>query len=522
MATGASTADLALLLVDARLGVLTQTRRHAFIASLLGIRHLVVTVNKMDAVGWSRATFDAIREELESFAARLRFPDLTCIPISALRGDNVVAPSRSMPWYDGATVLQHLESVYVAGDRNYVDLRFPVQLVVRPHQDFRGFAGTVASGVIRVGDEVMALPSEKVSRVTRLVTHDRDVAYAFPPQAVTVCLADELDISRGDLLVRPANRPPLRREPEALLVWMDEAPLVTGRPYWIKHLTSTVKAVVKGVAYRVDPDTLHRVPAETLGLNDIGRVTLECFRPLPADAYDRNRATGSFVMIDPLTHATVAAGMVIERGEGRTVGVAGPVSRDLTPVAGRVTAADRARVLGQQPATVWLTGLSASGKSTVACALEEALIAAGRAACVLDGDNLRHGLCADLGFGPADRTENIRRVAEVARLLNDAGLIVITAFISPYRQDRAQARAVVGEGRFLEVFVDAPLEVCAERDPKGLYRRARAGELAEFTGVTAPYEPPEAPDLRLDTAALPPAAAVEQLLAALRARGCIE
>lgn len=519
MATGASTANLALLLVDARRGVLTQTRRHAFIGSLLGIRHLLVAVNKMDAVGWSEAVFARIRDEVEAFAARLSFTDLACIPVSALLGDNVVVPSRSMSWYDGPTVLSHLESAYVAADRNLVDLRFPVQLVIRPHQGFRGLAGTVASGVIRVGDEVVILPSGVASRVTRLVTYDRDVTYAFAPQAVTVCLADDRDVSRGDLLVRPANRPPARRELEAMLVWLDEAPLVVDRPYLLKHLATTTKAVVKRVAFRVKPETLHREPAVELGLNDIGRVSLEAFRPLLADAYDRNRATGMLVLIDPLSHSTVAAGMVLERGEasrGR-----GPGEGEVTPATGRVTPADRARGLGQRPAAVWLTGLSGAGKSTLARALEEALLGAGRAACVLDGDEVRQGLCSDLGFSAADRAENIRRVAEVARILCDAGLIVITAFISPYRRDRARAREIIGAERFLEGFVDAPLEICATRDPKGLYRRARAGEIAEFTGVTAPYEPPERPDLRLDTVALGPTDAVEQLLTALRERGCI-
>ncbi len=512
MATGASTADLALLLVDARNGVLTQTRRHAFIASLLGLRHLVLAVNKMDAVGFEEAAFQRIADGFQQFAARLRFHDLRCIPVSALAGDNVVERSGRMPWYVGAPLLEHLETVYVGGDRNLVDLRFPVQRVVRPDQDFRGLAGEVVSGVLREGDEVVALPSERRSRVKQIVTFDGPLRYAFPPQPVTVVLEDELDVGRGDVLVRPGNRPPLRKDLEAMLVWLSEAPLRVGEPYLVKHLAAQTRGVVRTVSYRVDPDTLHREPAPTLQLNDIGRVSLEVFRPLPADAYEANRATGSFILIDPVSHATVGAGMVVDRlaGEGARPSASGPLDAEA-----------RAARFGQRPATVWLTGLSGAGKSTLARALERRLFDAGKACFVLDGDEVRLGLTKGLGFSAGDRRENVRRCAEAARLMNEAGLVVITAFISPYRDDRAMAREIVGAQRFLEVFVDAPLDVCERRDVKGLYRKARAGELPAFTGVTDPYEPPVEPELRLCTDAVGCEASVELLVEALERRGAL-
>jgi len=495
MATGASTADLALLLVDARNGLLTQTRRHAFIASLLGLKHLVLAVNKMDAVGFDEAVFQRISDEFQQFASRLRFTDLRCIPVSALGGDNVTVPSSRMAWYHGPPLLDHLETVYVGGDRNLVDLRFSVQRVVRPNMDFRGYAGQVVSGVLRQGDDIVALPSERRSKVKEIVTFDGSLPYAFPPQSVTVVLEDELDVSRGDVLVRPANRPPLRREFEAMMVWLSESPLRVGEPYLVKHLAAQVKGQVRAISYRVDPDTLHREQVPTLHLNDIGRVSLTVFRPLPSDGYEVNRGTGSFILIDPISNATVGAGMIVDRAQA-------PATVQLEPGAAGPTPLDaltRAARLGQKPCTLWLTGLSGAGKSTVARALERRLTDQGRSCFVLDGDEVRNGLNRGLGFSAADRRENIRRCAEVARLMNEAGLIVITAFISPYRADRFMAREIVGEGHFLEVFVDAPLATCEERDVKGLYRKARAGEIPSFTGVSDPYEPPEAPELRVPT-----------------------
>jgi bifunctional enzyme CysN/CysC len=519
MATGASTADLAVLLVDARHGLTTQTRRHAFIASLLGLRHLVLVVNKMDAVGFDRDVYQRIRDEFQEFAARLSFTDLRCIPISALDGDNVVTASPRTPWYRGAPLLEHLETVYVGGDRNLVDLRFSVQRVVRVGADFRGYAGQVVSGVLRAGDEVVALPSGRRSRVREVVAFEGPRPYAFPPQGVTVVLEDEIDVGRGDVLVRPANRPPLRRELEAMMVWLAEAPLRVGEPYLVRHLAAQTKATVRELAYRVDPDTLHREPAGTLRLNEIGRVALQLFRALPSDAYDRNRATGSFILVDPVTNATVGAGMIIDRAgaEGLdAVGAAGAAG-----AAGPLTAERRAARFGQRPGTVWLTGLSGSGKSTIARALERRLYDRRCACYVLDGDEVRRGLNAGLGFSAADRQENIRRCAEVAHLMNEAGLLVVTAFISPYQADRAMARDIIGPDRFVEVFVDAPLAVCEARDPKGLYRQARRGELPAFTGVSDPYEAPAAPDLRLATDALEAPAAVDRLLEVLEQRGLV-
>ena len=516
MATGASTADLAVLLVDARNGLLTQTRRHAFIASLLGLKHLVLVVNKMDAVGFDRAVFQRLSDEFQEFAARLRFTDLRCIPISALEGDNVVTPSARMPWYRGAPLLEHLETVYVGGDRNLVDLRFSVQRVVRPNQDFRGYAGQVVSGVLRAGDEIVALPSGRCSRVKEIVTFDGPRAYAFPPQGVTVVLEDDVDISRGDVLVRPANRPPLRRELEAMMVWLAEAPLRVGEPYLVRQLAVQAKATVRELAYRVDPDTLHREPAPTLQLNEIGRVALQLFRPLPSDAYDRNRATGSFILIDPVSNATVGAGMIIDRA-----GTEGLEAVAAAAGVGPLTAERRAARFGQRPCTVWLTGLSGSGKSTIARELERRLFERRCGSYVLDGDEVRRGLNAGLGFSAADRQENIRRCAEVAHLMNEAGLVVVTAFISPYRTDRARAREIIGPDRFVEVFVDAPLAVCEARDVKGLYQRARRGEVPAFTGVSDPYEAPAEADLRLATDSVDARAAVDRLMQLLEQRGLV-
>ena len=521
MATGASTANLAIILIDARNGVMTQSKRHGFIASLLGIPHILVAINKMDLVDYSEAVYERIREEYANFAAKLGFRDLAFIPISALRGDNVVHPSAHMAWYKGVSLITHLETVHIAGDRNLIDLRFPVQYVNRPTLDFRGYCGTVASGVLRVGDELMALPSGKTTRVKSIVTFEGPLNYAFPPQSVTVCLEDELDIGRGDVLVHPRNQPHVEREVEAMLVWMDETPFKLGKPYWIKHLTQTVRGSFAELVYRVDPNELHREKADRLELNEVGRVTLDLFRPILCDEYVRNRATGSFIVIDPMSNRTVGAGMIIERTGRRAAAVhaAAPVSRNITTETSLASPQVRSQLLGQRPATLWLTGLSGSGKSTIARNLEIRLLAAGHACCVLDGDNLRQGLNRDLGFSPDDRAENIRRVAEVARLFNEAGLIVITAFISPYRADRDQARQIIGPDAFLEVFVDASLAVCEQRDPKGHYAKARAGTIENFTGISAPYESPAQPDVVLPTAEIPVARAVDQLTAELTQRG---
>ncbi|MCG3133594.1 MAG: Bifunctional enzyme CysN/CysC [Planctomycetes bacterium] len=517
MATGASTADLAVILVDARHGVLAQTRRHSFIASLLGIRHLVVAVNKMDLVGWSEQRFGEIRAEYADFAARLNVPDVHFIPLSALQGDNVVTKGAHTPWYHGPALLGYLEEVHIASDRNMIDLRFPVQFVNRPNLDFRGFAGTLASGVVRTGEEVMALPSGRRTKVARIVGPRGDLPEAFAGQAVTLCLADEIDVSRGDMLVHPRNLPSMERGLEAIVVWMHDAPLVEGRTYVVKCGTQTVSAEVAQVEYRFDVNTVHRAEPSRfdgragLGLNEIGRVVLETARPVLFDAYAKNRRTGCFVVIDRMTNVTVGAGMLVDRKPVRTESAlrSRDAARSELPdrVRSRVTGGDRAAKLGHAPLTVWLTGLPRSGKTTVALLAEKMLADRGIAAAALDGVTLRFGLNRDLGYSADERAEATRRAAEAARLMNDAGLVVIASLVSPYRADRDAARRIVGDDRFVEAWAKAPLDVCEARDAAlhpdgaGLYARARRGEVRSFTGVTAPYEEPEAPGLVLDTSA---------------------
>lgn len=505
MVTGASTADVALILVDARKGVVEQTRRHAFLASLLGIAHLVLCVNKMDLAGWSRARFEEIREEFAGFATKLDVSDLAFVPVSALHGDNVVHRGASMPWYEGTPLLHHLEEVHIASDRNLIDARFPVQYVTRRHgSEFRGYAGTVAGGVFKPGDEVAVLPSGFTTTVSAIWgPGGTSVAEAFPPQAVTMQLADEIDIARGDLLCRPANRPQVGRDLDAMVCWFaEDATLTPGSTYTLRHTTRAATAEVRSLDYRLDVNTLHRDEhAESLSLNQIGRVQLRTRQPLLFDPYRRNRTTGSFILVDDVTNNTVAAGMIT----GPTL----PSSR----VVWHATAVGREE-RATRGATAWLTGLSGSGKSTVAVELERRLVASGRPAFLLDGDNLRHGLNADLGFSPEDRAENIRRVAEVARLFAEAGVTAVVSLISPYRADRERARAVHEAAGlpFLEIFVDTPLEVCESRDPKGMYAKARAGEIRNFTGIDAPYEEPAAPDLVLRPVDGDPAAMAARIL----------
>ena len=507
MATGASTAHLAIILIDAVHGILTQTKRHSFIASLLGIPRLLVAVNKMDLVDHAQDVFDRIVGEFTEFATRLGIADLKFIPISALNGDNVVTWSPKMPWYHGESVLDHLESVYVGSDRNLIDLRFPVQYVIRPHQDFRGYAGQIASGVLKKGEEVLALPSMRTTRVKSILSYDGEHEYAFAPMSVTVTLEDEIDLSRGDLLVHPRNLPSVQSSFEAMLVWMADAPMETDRPYLLKHTSQTVKAVVKRVEYRVDVNTLSRAPSPALGLNEIGRVAFQTNQKLFLDPYKNNRLTGSFIVVDPISNGTVAAGMIIDRMPESQLrapagGLSAPKSENIRAEVSPVSAGARERLLGQRAVTIWMTGLSGSGKSSIAQELERRLHDEGRHVYVLDGDNLRFGLNRDLTFSRGDRSENIRRAAEVARLFNDAGTIVLVPIISPFRDDRDRARAIVGADRFLEVYLSTPLSVCEARDVKGLYRKARAGEIAEFTGISSPYEVPEHPSFALDTSAL--------------------
>ena len=518
MVTGASTADLAIILIDARHGVLTQSRRHGFLISLLQIPHLVVAVNKMDLVDWRQDAYDAIVREYQEFSQKLDIHDITFIPLSALDGDNVTRRSDRMPWYQGQTLLHTLENVHVAADRNFVDFRFPVQTVLRPHLDFRGFAGTVASGTIRPGEEVVALPSGRASRVKSIETFDGQLAEAFAGQAVALTLEDEIDLSRGDMLVRRANLPQVATAFDATLCWMDQEPLNRRTHYVLKHTTNKVKAFVGDVRYRIDVNTLHREPAESFALNEIGRVTIRTARPVFFDPYKANRATGSFILVDPVTNRTAAAGMI--RGVAREVGDvarAGQAvshrSQNVQWEGGLIAQADWEKRNGHKGAVLWCTGYSGSGKSTVAKALVRELFASGCQVMMLDGDNVRHGLCGDLGFSDRDRTENIRRVAETAKLFYEQGNIVVCTFISPFRADRAFARGIMPQGAFHEVFVKCDLEVCRRRDPKGLYRKAEAGEIAEFTGVSSPYEAPEAPELVLET----DLHAVDDLVARLRA-----
>ena len=499
MATGASTADLAIILIDARHGVVTQTKRHSFICSLLGIKHVAVAINKLDLVDWSEEVYDKIRADYNAFVSRLGFADIHFFPICALQGDNVVDPSEHMPWYSGATLLHHMESVNIASDRNLIDMRFPVQYVLRPNLDFRGFSGTVASGVVRRGDEVMSLPSRQRSRIKSVLVDGQEVTEAFTPMAATLTLEDEIDVSRGDMLAPVNNMPTIGNEIEAMVVWMHQKPAEQGRSYLIKQATSVVPGVLSEIRYKMDVDNLRKESGEatSLQLNEFGRTQITLHRPIAFDPYDRNRATGSFIIIDRLSNITVGAGMIIDRVvRGEKVG---PKSQNIVEARGAVGRQDREAMLGQRGYSVWLTGLSGSGKSTIAYELERQLTEAGRLCLVLDGDNVRHGLNRDLGFSADDRTENIRRIAEVARLMNIAGVIVITSFISPYIKDRQDAREIIGAENFMEVHIDTPLEVCEARDPKGLYKKVRAGEIPQFTGITDPYEAPESPELKLPT-----------------------
>jgi len=524
MATGASTADLAIILVDARHGVLPQTKRHSFIVSLLGIRHIVVAINKMDIVDYDQAVFERIKADYIDFASRLELPDVHFMPISALKGDNVVTNSANTPWYSGPPLMTLLETVYIGSDRNLEDFRFPVQVVLRPNLDYRGFAGTIASGIIRRGDEVMSLPSRKKSRVKSIVTFDGELEEAFAPQSVTLTLEDEIDSSRGDMLVRPGNVPKVDQRFEAMVVWMHEEPLVPGRQYLFKQTSKVVPGAVSTLRYRVDINTLHRQPAPTLALNEIGRCSVTLTSPIAHDAYRRNRNTGGFIMIDRLTNATVAAGMILDREADENAddhwGDADSAEHLHAEQSG-VTQAEREARFGQKPATVLLTGLTGSGKSTIARALERKLFDLGRGVVVLDGQNMRLGISKDLGFTAADRSENLRRSVEVARLFNDAGMLCIAAFVAPDEAVRRKAAERVGSDRFLVVHLAAPVEVCRTRDTDGHYTLADRGELTNFPGVSAPYEPPVSPDLVLPTHEWTVSRCVDAVVKLLESRGVI-
>ena len=502
MATGASTSDLAIVLIDARQGVLKQTRRHSIIASLLGIRHLVLAINKIDLVGFDKQVFDSIIADYSVFARGLGFTTVTPVPLSARYGDNVSARSENTPWYSGPTLLEHLEAVDVDGSPEERPFRFPVQYVNRPNLDFRGFAGTVASGSIAAGDEVVVAKSGQKSRVRRIVTAGGDLKRAVEGQAVTLLLEDEVEVSRGNILVAPDARPDVADQFAATLVWFDEQALLPGRSYIVRTATDQASGTVTELKHRLDINSLAHQPAKSLAMNEVGEVKIALQTPIAFDSFAANRTTGAFILIDRMTNATAGAGMILH-----------PLRRadNVHWQSLDVTKKSRAAANNQKPSALWLTGLSGSGKSTVANLLEKKLHAAGRHTYILDGDNVRHGLNRDLGFSDADRVENIRRVAEVARLMVDAGLVVIVSFISPFRAEREMARGLFGEGEFVEVFIDTPLEECARRDPKGLYAKALAGEIKNFTGIDSPYEAPAKPELHLKTLGRAPEDMVEEI-----------
>jgi bifunctional enzyme CysN/CysC len=512
MVTGASTADAAIILVDARKGILTQTRRHSYLVSLLGIRHIVLAVNKLDLVDYSQEVFDTIESEYREFAARIGLHDITGIPMSALRGDNITAPSPNTPWYTGPSLIEHLESIEVTDHAAAQPFRMPIQWVNRPDSDFRGFAGRIVGGTVRPGDRLRVLPAGTETTVTRIVTADGDLTEAVTGQSVTLTLADEIDISRGDLLATAATPPAVADQFECHLVWMSEEPMLPGRPYLVKLGTRTATATVVTPKYKINVNTLEHTATRDLALNEIGVCNINLDRRVPFDPYTANRDTGGFLLIDRFTNATVAAGMLhfaLRRAD------------NVHWQAVEVNRRARARRKAQRPAVVWFTGLSGAGKSTIANLVEQRLHDLGHHTYLLDGDNIRHGLNKDLGFTDVDRVENIRRIAEVAELMADAGLIVLAACISPFRAERRLARDLASGGEFIEVHVDTPLAVAESRDPKGLYAKARRGELTNFTGIDSPYEPPENPELRLDTDNHAPAALAELVVDHLRTAGLL-
>ncbi len=513
MITGASTADVAVILIDARKGVLTQTRRHSFLVSLIGIRKVVLAINKMDLVDYSQQVYNRIDEEYRAFAQQIGLKDITTIPLSALKGDNMTTASENMAWYHGPTLMGFLETCEIdEGGLQSGAFRLPVQWVNRPNLDFRGFCGLIASGSIATGDRIRVQPSGRESTVARIVAHGGDLPRAVAGQSVTLTLADEIDISRGDVISRAETPAEVADQFECSIVWMADEPLLPGRPYLLKIGTRTVSATITEPKHKINVNTLEKLAAKQLELNEIGVCNIALDRPVAFDAYSTNRDTGGFILIDRLSNNTVGAGMLhfaLRRAH----------NIHLQHV--DIDKAARGTLMGQKPVVLWFTGLSGAGKSTIANLVEKRLYALGRHSYLLDGDNIRHGLNKDLGFTEADRVENVRRVGEVARLMVDAGLIVLTAFISPFRAERRLARSLVADGEFIEVHVDTPLDVAESRDVKGLYKKARKGELRNFTGIDSPYEAPEAPELRIDTTELTAERAADRVIELLRQRGLI-
>ncbi len=511
MITGASTADLAIILIDARRGVLTQTKRHSFLVSLIGIKQVVLAINKMDLVNYSKDVFDRILGDYTSFAAQLDIEKIVPIPISALAGDNITEASGNTPWYRGPTLMHHLETVEVAQRTLEAPFRLPVQWVNRPNLDFRGFSGVIAGGTVHPGDLVKIMPSGRSSRVARVLI-DGDLPYATAGQSITLTLEDEVDCSRGDVICGAEEPAEVSDQFETTIVWMSDQAMLPGRPYLLKIATKTVSASVTALKHKVNVNTLEQVPGRELELNEIGVCNISLDQPVAFDAYEQNRDTGGFILIDRLSNETVGAGLIhfaLRRAQNIHW-----QALDLTPAA-------RASQKGQKAVVLWFTGLSGAGKSTIANLVEKRLFALGRHSYMLDGDNVRHGLNRDLGFTDTDRVENIRRVAEVSKLMADAGLIVLVSFISPFRSERQLAREMLPEGAFLEVFIDTPLAEAEKRDPKGLYKKARRGEIKHFTGIDSPYEAPEDPELHIDTTALSSEAAAEAIVAKLQERGVL-
>lgn len=516
MATGASTCDLAVILIDARSGVMPQTKRHSFICALLGIKHIVVAINKMDLVDFDEEVFNSIRDDYKSFSARLDIDDIHFMPMSALKGDNIVNASENMPWFKSGPLLNYLETVHIGSDRNLIDMRLPIQYVNRPDLNFRGFAGTMASGIIRQGDEIVAMPGGQKSRIKEIVTYDGNLEEAFPPLAITVTLEDEIDVSRGDILAHPGNLPKVERDFEAMVVWMAEEPMTPGNQYLFKQTSNLVGGSLTELRYRIDINELQSEEAAGLGLNEVGRCHISLDRAIPIDPYRKNKTTGAFVIIDRLNNTTVGAGMIIDRraSEKGTVNFwesIGPAST-LKRQTSRVSLEERCKRFAQTPKTLLITGLTGSGKTSIAYALERRLFDAGRSVTVLDGENMRLGVSKDLGFSADERSENMRRAAELASLINASGLICICSFVAPSAEVREKARELIGKDSFIEIFLSAPIEVCRERDTKGHYKKTDSGELRDIPGLSAPYDTPQSPDLTLETDKLPVEECVDRIM----------